>query len=243
MDGGLPAAANDRREAVTTRPNNVEADRSRISTASLRLAPRLSRGFFNRDPVTVARELLGKLLVRREHASLRAGRIVEAEAYLGVEDPAAHAYSGQTRRNAVLFGPPGHAYVYFIYGNHYCTNISCMPEGDAGCVLLRALEPVCGVAAMAMARDLDPAQLSRTTRLRMISSGPGRLSEALGITRARDNAKDLTDRRSDLWVADDGYLPPAIVATPRIGVTKAAERPLRFVVAGSPFVSGARLRR
>lgn len=215
---------------------------SRISAASLRLAPRLSRRFFDNDPVTVSRELLGKLLVRREHRGLRAGRIVEVEAYLGPEDPAAHAYSGKTLRNAVLFGPPGHAYVYFIYGNHYCMNISCNREGDAGGVLLRALEPVCGVAAMAMARDLDPTQLSRTTQLRMISSGPGRLSEALGITRARDNAKDLTDTRSDLWVADDGYLPPAIVATPRIGITKAAELPLRFVVAGNPFVSGASLR-
>lgn len=227
---------------MTARLKSIEGSPSRISAATLRLAPRLSRGFFDHDPVTVSRALLGKLLVRRERGGLRAGRIVEVEAYLGLEDPAAHAYSGKTLRNAVLFGPPGHAYVYFIYGNHYCMNISCNREGEAGGVLLRALEPVCGVAAMAMARDLDPTQLSRTTQLRMISSGPGRLSEALGITRARDNAKDLTDRRSDLWVADDGQQPPSIVATPRIGITKAAELPLRFVVAGNPFLSGASLR-
>ena len=190
----------------------------------------------------VARELLGKLLVRREQKTLRAGRIVEAEAYLGDDDPAAHAFAGRTLRNAVVFGPPGHTYVYFIYGNHYCTNISCMPDGDAGCVLLRALEPVYGVADMAAARDLDTTELTRTSQLRQISSGPGRLSEALGITRPRDNGKDLTSLSSDLWVADDGFVPQQILTTPRIGITKAAERPLRFVIAGNTFVSGPRLR-
>jgi len=207
----------------------------------LRVAPRLPREFFVRDPITVACELLGKLLVRREGRRLLAGRIVEAEAYLGAEDPAAHAYSGRTLRNAVLFGPPGHAYVYFIYGNHFCTNISCMPEGDAGGVLLRALEPVCGVEAMAGARGLAFAADPRVTQLRLIASGPGRLSEALGITRSRDNGKDLTTARPDLWVADDGYRGERVVATPRIRVTKAAERPLRFVIAGNPFVSGPRI--
>jgi DNA-3-methyladenine glycosylase len=207
----------------------------------LRVAPRLPREFFVRDPITVACELLGKLLVRREGRRLLAGRIVEAEAYLGAEDPAAHAYSGRTLRNAVLFGPPGHAYVYFIYGNHFCTNISCMPEGDAGGVLLRALEPVCGVEAMAGARGLAFAADPRVTQLRLIASGPGRLSEALGITRSRDNGKDLTTARPDLWVADDGYRGERVVATPRIGVTKAAERPLRFVIAGNAFVSGPRI--
>lgn len=204
----------------------------------LRVAPRQPRDFFVRDPIKVARELLGKLLVRREGRRLLAGRIVEAEAYLGAEDPAAHAYSGRTLRNAVLFGPAGHAYVYFIYGNHFCTNISCMPEGDAGGVLLRALEPVCGVEAMARARGLAFAADPRVTQLRLIASGPGRLSEALGITRPRDNGKDLTTARSDLWVADDGYRGERVVATPRIGVTKAAERPLRFVISGNAFVSG-----
>src|SRR6266702_1202053 len=103
-----------------------------------KLSP-LPRAFYARDPRTVARELLGKLLIRRDGALTLAGRIVEAEAYLGAIDPGAHAYNGQTLRNTVLFGPPGHAYVYFIYGNHYCTNVSCQPPGHAGCVLLLAI--------------------------------------------------------------------------------------------------------
>ncbi len=117
-----------------------------MTAAKLRVAKPLAREFFNRDPVTVARELLGKLLIRREGRTLLAGRIVENEAYLGQEDPAAHAYNGRTARNSVLFGPPGHAYVYFIYGNHYCLNVSCMPEGCGEGVLFRAMEPVFGLA-------------------------------------------------------------------------------------------------
>jgi len=209
--------------------------------ADLRNAPRLARDFFDRDPVTVARELLGKLLVRRERRQLLAGRVVEAEAYLGAADPAAHAFNGRTPRNAVLFGPPGHAYVYFIYGNHYCTNVSCMPQGEAGCVLLRALDPVAGIAAMATNRDLEFPPEPRPAQFRRIAGGPGRLSEALGITRERDNGKDFTSSRSDLWLADDGYRPARVVTTTRIGVTKAANRRLRFLIADNRSVSvGAR---
>ncbi len=211
-----------------------------LTAAQLRAAPRLSRDFFNRDPVTVARELLGKLLIRRQGRALLAGRVVEDEAYLGQDDPAAHAYGGRTARNSVLFGPPGHAYVYFIYGNHYCLNVSCMPEGHGEGVLFRALEPVLGLPAMARSRGLDFSASPRISELRLISSGPGRMSEALGITRARDNGKDLTSTRADLWLADDGFLPERIVVTPRIGITKAAERPLRFAMAGNPYVSGKR---
>jgi DNA-3-methyladenine glycosylase len=209
-----------------------------LTATELKGAPRLTREFFARDAVTVARELLGKLLVRREGRKLLAGRIVEAEAYLGAADPAAHAYNGCTQRNAVLFGPPGHAYVYFIYGNHYLTNVSCMSEGEAEGVLLRALEPVSGLEAMAEARGMELTSEPRIAQLRLISSGPGRMSEALDITRARDNGKDLTNRRSDLWLADDVYRPERIVITPRIGIMKAVEEPLRFVVAGNPYVSG-----
>lgn len=211
-----------------------------LSAASVRSAPRLRRNFFDRDARVVARELLGKLLVRCEGRSLLAGRVVECEAYLGPEDPAAHAFIGKTERNAVLFGPAGHAYVYFIYGNHYCTNASCMPAGNGGGVLLRALEPVIGVEAMAAARGVQLSAGPRTSQLRLISSGPGRLSQALAITRARDNGKDFTSTRSDLWFADDGYAVPQVRATPRIGLTKAADRPLRFIIAGNPFVSGPR---
>jgi DNA-3-methyladenine glycosylase len=214
---------------------------SQLTAATLRSAPTLSRQFFNRDPIVVGRELLGKLLIRREGRRLLAGRIVEDEAYLGADDPAAHAYAGLTPRNAVLFGPPGYAYVYFIYGNHYCLNVSCMPEGLGEGVLLRAMEPVFALEAMAHARGLELPGSPATSQLRLISSGPGRMSEALDITRARDNGKDLTSRRSDLWFADDGYRPERIAATPRVGIKKAVERPLRFVVAGNPFVSAKRV--
>src|SRR5271157_1343785 len=208
-----------------------------LTSAMLRSAPVLPREFFDRDPTIVGRELLGKLLIRREGRKLLAGRIVEDEAYLGANDPAAHAYAGLTPRNAVLFGPPGHAYVYFIYGNHYCLNVSCMPEGRGEGVLLRAMEPVFGLEAMALARGLELPASPGTAQLRLLSAGPGRMSEALGITRTRDNGKDLTSRRSDLWFADDGYRPECIAATPRIGIKKAIEQPLRFVIAGNPFVS------
>ncbi len=199
----------------------------------------LPRAFFNRDAVTVARNLLGKLLIRREGRKLLAGRIVEDEAYLAAKDPAAHAYSGPTARNLVLFGPPGRAYVYFIYGNHYCLNVSCMGQGEG--VLFRAMEPVFGVVTMARARGLEISSLTRATQLRLISSGPGRMSQALGITRERDNDKDLTSRASDLWLADDGFSPHQIVTTPRIGITKAIDEPLRFVIAQNAFVSGKKL--
>lgn len=206
----------------------------------------LPRRFYDREPAEVARELLGKLLVRRlENGALLAGRIVEAEAYLGVSDPAAHASAGKTPRNAVLFGAPGHAYVYFIYGNHYCFNVSCMKEGFAGCVLLRALEPVAGIAEMAALREVElPAEGVRHAMpspafLKKISSGPGRLAQALGITRALHNTTDLTSTRlSDLWIADDGCHPLDIRVTPRINVNKAVDWPLRFTVAGNGCVSG-----
>ena len=200
----------------------------------------LPRIFFDVGPRRVSRALLGKVLMRREGKTLLAGRIVEVEAYLGADDAAAHSAAGPTARNAVLFGPPGHAYVYFIYGNHYCLNVSCMPEGYGEGVLFRAMEPVFGLAQMAAARDVDLVASPRPAQLRMISSGPGRMSEALGITRLRDNDKDLTSPRSGLWLADDGFVPRRILATPRIGITKAADRPLRFVIAGSPYVSGKR---
>ena len=215
--------------------------RNSSGAASLIAAPHLTRKFFNRDAITVARELLGKLLIRREGRKLLAGRIVEDEAYLGALDPAAHAYNGRTARNAVLFGPPGHAYVYFIYGNHYCTNVSCMPEGNGGGVLLRATEPVFGRTEMAKLRGVVLSEPPRTSELGLISSGPGRMSEALGITRERDNGKDLTDAGSDLWLADDGYRAERIATSKRIGIKKAIDEPLRFVIAGNRFVSGPRL--
>lgn len=195
----------------------------------------LGREFYDRDPRRVSRDLLGKVLVRREGSQLRIARIVEVEAYLGENDPAAHSFAGCTPRNAVLFGPPGHAYVYFIYGNHYCLNVSCLPDGVAGGILFRAVEPLAGIEEMARSRGVS---VNSARDLRKLASGPGRLAEAFDITRERDNGKDLTRARSDLFIADDGYRVRRILATPRIGISKAAERPLRYVIAGNEFVSG-----
>ena len=192
----------------------------------------LPRSFYLDQPEIVARRLLGKLVTRRLDGQSLTGRIVELEAYLGLEDPAAHAYNGRTARNAVLFGPPGVAYVYFIYGMYYCLNISCQPDGHAGCVLIRALEPVEGLDTMARLRKLhSPANP------RLLTSGPGRLCQALDITRAAHNGLDVTSRTSPLQVLEDSYEPEAILATPRIGISKAVEHPLRFVIEGNKFVS------
>ena len=197
----------------------------------------LRRAFFNRDPREVSRELLGKLIVRRQGRKLLSGRIVEVEAYLGADDLAAHAAAGRTARNSVLFGPPGHAYVYFIYGVHYCLNISCLPDGEAGGVLIRALEPVTGIKEMAQARGLEDLDFSSARNLRLLTSGPGKLSEALGVTRPRDNGKDMVSPRCDLQVMEDEYTVGKVAVTPRIGITKSAEMPLRYVIAANPFVS------
>jgi len=198
----------------------------------------LPRAFFARDPRRVGRELLGKVLVRQDGDGRLTARIVEVEAYLGRNDPAAHAFSGRTERNAVLFGPPGYAYVYFIYGNHYCLNVSCRQEGDGGGVLFRAVEPLTGVEQMAREREIT-VQTPRD--LRLLTSGPGRMAEAFGITRARDNGCDLTSSRSSLWIGDDGLLVGRVLTTPRIGITKAADRPLRYLLAGNTFVSGPKV--
>lgn len=200
----------------------------------------LPREFYNRDARKVAKELLGKILVRREKGHVLAGRIVEDEAYLGTDDAAAHAASGPTARNLVLFGPPGHAYVYFIYGNHYCLNVSCLPEGYAGCVLIRALEPLHGIERMVRRRGLKfDGPPTKPSELRLLTSGPGRLCQAMAITRARDNGKDVSTE-GDLVIVDDGFRPKKISSTPRVGITKAAEEKRRYVISGNPFVSGKR---
>jgi DNA-3-methyladenine glycosylase len=216
--------------------------RSLLKSSSLKSpdnARLLPRKFFDRDPRLVSPELLGKLIVRtdKDGRKLIAGRIVEVEAYLGADDAAAHAAAGRTARNDVLFGPPGHAYVYFIYGVHYCLNISCLPDGEAGGILIRALEPVSGLEEMAAARELSDLDFDSVRDLRKLASGPGRLSEALCVTRPRDNGKDMVSHDSNLQVRDDGFVPEKISITPRIGITKSADMPLRYVIAGSKFLS------
>jgi DNA-3-methyladenine glycosylase len=213
-------------------------------TPSLARTNTLKADFFNRDPRRVARALLGKLLIRKTPVGILAGRIVETEAYLGKDDAAAHSAAGQTPRNSVLFGPPGYAYVYFIYGAHYCLNVSCLPEGDAGGVLFRALEPIAGIDQMADARGIElPSahELLKISSLKKITSGPGRMAEALGVTREKDNGKCLVSPKSDLRIADDGYRVRHITVTPRIGIVKSAAHPLRYFITGNAFVSGKKL--
>ncbi|HTX33584.1 MAG TPA: DNA-3-methyladenine glycosylase [Bryobacteraceae bacterium] len=186
--------------------------------------PILRRAFYGRPAPDVARALLGKILVHGPTA----GMIVETEAYLGKDDRAAHSYRGVTPRTRVIFGPPGHAYVYFIYGMYECLNLVCEPKGSAGCVLIRALEPVAGIELMQRRR---PA----ARRLEDLASGPGKLTLAMAITRAHNGA-DVT--RGTLVVREPSQPAPiAIQVTPRIGITHCADLPLRFVIQGNPFVS------
>ena len=195
----------------------------------------LTPAFFDRDPRRVARALLGKLLIRKLGRRRLVGRIVETEAYLGSGDDAAHSAAGKTARNAVLWGPPGYAYVYFIYGNYYCLNVSCLPDGVPGGVLFRALEPIEGIEEMAEARGIE---IRNERDLPKISSGPGRMCEAFGVTRVRDNGKSLVSAKSDLQLADDRYRVRKVLVTKRVGITKSADEPLRFLIANNPFVSG-----
>ena len=189
-----------------------------VSTAGRTMLRKLPRSFYDRDTVEVARDLIGKYLVHVVDGVERVGRIVEVEAYLGEHDLAAHSSKGRTRRTEVMFGPPGHAYVYLIYGMHWCMNVVTEREGHASAVLLRALEPVRRVSGR--------------------TQGPGLLCRAMGIDGAR-HGEDLCGER--LYVAQaGGEGPPRIVKRPRIGVDYArhwARRLLRFYVAGNPFVS------
>ncbi|KAF1698001.1 3-methyladenine DNA glycosylase [Pseudoxanthomonas jiangsuensis] len=203
------------------------------STAEL-WAP-LPRAFYQRHPVDVAPELLNKILVRDDG---RAARIVEVEAYAGSGDPAAHSYRGRTARTATMFGPAGHLYVYFTYGMHWGSNAVCGPEGEGWGVLLRAAEPLAGIEAMRAAR---PA----ARRDRDLASGPGRLSQAFGITRALDGA-DIVTRDRGIGIVSDGVPPPTAPAVgPRVGISRATEFPWRWHVPEHPHVSarGSRARR
>ncbi len=184
----------------------------------------LPRGFYARPTVEVARALLGKIVVHGETA----GKIVETEAYLGGDDLASHSARGITNRTRVIFGPPGHAYVYFIYGMYECLNFVTEPDGKAGAVLIRALEPVAGIEIMQRRRPTAHT-------LRDLASGPGRLTLALAITRAQ-NGVDVT--RGSLTVRTPRREEPfEIEVTPRIGIRHCADWPLRYIVKGSPFVS------
>ncbi|HET6578951.1 MAG TPA: DNA-3-methyladenine glycosylase [Gemmatimonadales bacterium] len=193
-----------------------------------RRAATLPVSFFARPADVVARELLGTLVTSSVGGRRTAGRIVETEAYLGYDDPASHGYRHRRHaRNEALFGPPGLWYVYLSYGMHWCANLVCGELGQASAVLLRALEPVAGMQTMRERRGVVAD--------RQLCSGPGKLCQALAITRDLDGTRmagSLVKVRGH-----EGPGPPAAVATPRIGITKAADWPLRFVEAGSPWTS------
>lgn len=187
---------------------------------------RLSRRFYRRPTVQLARDLLGKTLFARSAEGLTAGRIVETEAYLGHGDPACHAARGKTARNAVMFDRPGLAYVYFIYGMYNCFNVTSEPAGTAGAVLIRALEPVEGVALMQRRRGRQ-----RATEL---ASGPGKLCIALDIG-LEDKGTDLLGDR--LWIEARGRRTEPVAVSSRIGISSGVELPWRFTLAGNPHVS------
>lgn len=193
----------------------------------------LSRAFYMRPTLTVARELIGKYLVRILNDEVLVGRIVETEAYLGERDPASHAYRGKTRRNAVMFSEGGHLYVYFTYGMHYCCNVVTERAGLGRAVLLRAVEPVAGIRTMMRRRHIRKEDCKG---MRIICSGPARLCEAFGITR-NENGLDLCD--NDVWIGVDPSATgkPSITRTSRVGISEGREHRWRFIDAASPFLS------
>jgi len=188
----------------------------------------LARVFYEGDTVRVARELLGKVLVRRLRSTTMAGLIVETEAYRGRDDPASHAYRGPTRRNSVMFGEPGHAYVYFTYGMHYCLNVTSERIGQPGAVLIRAAQPIRGIERMKKYRGTD--------QVVDLANGPAKLTQAFDITGAL-NGHDLTAGRKLFIVENNQPEAFEIKSTGRIGIVFGKEKPWRFYIKGNPFVS------
>ena len=188
----------------------------------------LSRSFYNRDTRVVAQELLGKFLVRRTPREDIAAKIVEVEAYRGSDDLASHAYKGDTPRNRLMFGKPGFAYVYFIYGNHHCLNVTTEPEGVPGAVLIRAVEIVDGMALARKNRRVDS--------IVNLSNGPGKLTKALNISKIH-NGIDLANP-DELFICDSETVESFEMATSRrIGVKAGSEKPWRFYMKKSKFIS------
>jgi len=187
----------------------------------------LLRDFYARDTVKVAKDLLGKRLVRVKGKNRMEGRIVEVEAYRGLEDPASHAFRGPTPRNAPMFGGPGHAYIYFTYGNHYCLNITTQEVGTPGAVLIRAMQPLEGLREM---RRLRPKVLDSN-----LTNGPGKLTKALGIDKSL-NEVDMT-KRGELFVTDSDEATFDVAKSARVGISQGRDRLWRFYVAGNSYVS------
>lgn len=187
----------------------------------------LTPQFYSRSPLTVAPALLGKVIVRICDQQLLMARIVETEAYLAENDPASHSFRGRTKRNAVQFGPPGRAYIHAIHRYH-CSDVVCEPETVASSVLIRAAEPLAGIATMQRFRNQQP--------IKNLTSGPGKLSQALNIDSTWYD-HDITDGQSDLYIADDGYEVTSLSTSPRIGISTGKELPYRFAIPDNPFVS------
>lgn len=190
----------------------------------------LPREFYEQDTLVVAQKLLGQKVVRRlTTGESLSGVIVETEGYL-TGDPASHAFRGETPRNRAMFGPPGHAYVYLSYGFHRMLNVVCGPPGVGEAVLIRAIEPISGIDAMRRHR-------SGIEKARLLTNGPGKLAQALGLTRAGDDGKDVTDPESDLVIAAHSFGPFEVVSTTRIGISQGIDSPWRYYVRGNPYVS------
>ena len=187
----------------------------------------LPPSFYDRPTEGVARDLLGAVLEHRAPDGVVRGRIVETEAYLGPHDPACHAAAGLTARTRTLHGPPGTAYVYFVYGMHWCFNAVTREEGHGSAVLIRAIEPMSGLSLMRRRRGVD--------RDVDLTSGPARLCDAFGLTRAQDGAR--LDRGALRILRDTEVPDEEVIIGPRIGIRKAAEWPLRFYIRGNRFVS------
>jgi DNA-3-methyladenine glycosylase len=187
----------------------------------------LPRDFYARDTVKVARDLLGKRLVRVKGKNRMEGRIVEVEAYRGLDDPASHAFRGPTPRNAPMFGEPGHAYIYFTYGNHYCLNITTQEVGTPGAVLIRAIQPLEGLHEM---RRLRPNVLDSN-----LTNGPGKLTKALGIDKSLNEA-DMT-KRGEIFVTESDETTFDVARSARVGISQGRDRLWRFYVAGNSYVS------
>jgi len=196
---------------------------------------RLSRKFYSRKTGIVAQQLLGKTIVHKTDEGIISGKIVETEAYFGQQDPGSHAYQGITRRNRIMFGPAGKAYIYLIYGNHYCFNVVTEKDGVAGAVLIRALEPKEGIELMKKNRRVDGP-------LPHLSNGPGKLTQALGITGSM-NGVDLTGNKLFIMSQSSsrekvryskGF---SVIRTGRIGIKKGTNLPYRYYIEGNKFVS------
>lgn len=191
---------------------------------------KLARAFYEGPTVQVARSLLGKRLVRCIEGKKLVGIIVEVEAYGGSDDPASHAYRGRTPRNEVMFGEPGHSYVYFTYGNHYCLNVTTEPVGIPGAILIRALEPTEGIKLMMKHR--------RTEERVELASGPGKLTQAMKIDKELNGEDLVTSRR--LYLAKGTFGRFSLGKSGRIGINHGLEREWRFFVENNAYVSRAR---